>query len=86
MTASRICGSGAQAIASVAYAVHAVEPDFLVIGPIPAVPQALERVGWSIGDVQRVEINEAFAAIALAITREPEDFVKGIALAFEVMR
>ena len=37
------------------------------IGPVPAVRQALERAGWAIGDVERVEINEAFAAIALAV-------------------
>jgi acetyl-CoA C-acetyltransferase len=40
------------------------------IGPVPAMRQALERAGWKIGDVQRVEINEAFAAIALACLRE----------------
>ena len=32
--------------------------------------QALARAGWNVGDVQRVEINEAFAAIALACLRE----------------
>ena len=40
------------------------------IGPVVAVRQALERAGWKIGDVQRIEINEAFAAIALACLRE----------------
>ena len=48
------------------------------IGPVPAVKQALERAGWSIGDVERFEINEAFAAIALAVMRDlglPEDIV-----------
>ena len=40
------------------------------IGPVPAVRQALDRAGWKAGDVQRVEINEAFAAIALACLRE----------------
>jgi acetyl-CoA C-acetyltransferase len=42
----------------------------LGIGPVPAVRQALERAGWSVGDVDRVEINEAFAAIAIAAYRE----------------
>jgi len=37
---------------------------------VPAVRQALERAGWRIGDLQRVEINEAFAAIAAACTQE----------------
>jgi acetyl-CoA C-acetyltransferase len=54
----------------VAYGVAAVEPGYFGIGPVPAVRQALNRAGWSIGDVERVEINEAFAAIALACTRE----------------
>lgn len=54
----------------VAYGVGAVEPGFFGIGPVPAVRQALERAGWSVGDVERIEINEAFAAIALAVIRE----------------
>jgi len=52
------------------YGVAAVEPGFFGIGPVPAVRQALERAGWKIADLERVEINEAFAAIALACTRE----------------
>jgi acetyl-CoA C-acetyltransferase len=40
------------------------------IGPVPAVRQALDRAGWKISEVDRVEINEAFAAIALACLRE----------------
>jgi len=54
----------------VSYGVGAVEPGFFGLGPIPAVRQALDRAGWKIGDVQRIEINEAFAAIALACLRE----------------
>lgn len=54
----------------VAYGVGAVEPGFFGIGPVPAVRQALEHAGWSVGDVERIEINEAFAAIALAVIRE----------------
>ncbi|MEX0758635.1 MAG: acetyl-CoA C-acyltransferase [Tistlia sp.] len=54
----------------VSFGVGAVEPGMFGIGPVPAVRQALERAGWSIGDLERVEINEAFAAIALAVTRE----------------
>ena len=47
-------------------------------GPIPAVKQALVRAGWSNGDIERIEINEAFAAIALAVMQElglPPDIV-----------
>jgi acetyl-CoA C-acetyltransferase len=54
----------------VSYGVGAVEPGFFGRGPVPAVRQALQRAGWSVADVDRVEINEAFAAIALACLRE----------------
>ncbi len=54
----------------VAYGLGAVEPGMFGIGPVPAVRQALERAGWSLKDVDRVEINEAFAAIAIAVQRE----------------
>lgn len=54
----------------VSYGIGAVEPGLFGLGPIPAVKQALARAGWSVSDVGRVEINEAFAAIALACLRE----------------
>jgi len=54
----------------VSYGIGAVEPGFFGLGPVPAVRQALARAGWSAGDVERVEINEAFAAITLACLRE----------------
>lgn len=54
----------------VSYGVGAVEPGFFGLGPVPAVRQALQRAGWSASQVDRVEINEAFAAIALACLRE----------------
>src|SRR4030095_11708803 len=41
-------------------------------GPVPAVRRALQRAGWTIGDVERIEINEAFAAIVLSSVRELE--------------
>ena len=50
----------------VAYGIGAVEPGMFGLGPVPAVKQALERAGWKTGDIQRIEINEAFAAIAVA--------------------
>jgi acetyl-CoA C-acetyltransferase len=62
----------------VGYGIAAVEPGMFGLGPVPAVRQALARAGWSIGDVERVEINEAFAAIAIVVARElgfPEDIV-----------
>ena len=54
----------------VSYGVGAVEPGMFGLGPIPAVRQALERANWKISDIERIEINEAFAAIAIAVTRE----------------
>ena len=62
----------------VAQGVAAVEPGMFGIGPVPAVKLALERAGWKHSDIERIEINEAFAAIALACLREmglPEDIV-----------
>jgi acetyl-CoA C-acetyltransferase len=62
----------------VAQGVAAVEPGMFGLGPIPAVKLALERAGWKHTDIERIEINEAFAAIALACLREldlPEDIV-----------
>lgn len=62
----------------VAHGVAAVEPGLFGIGPVPAVKLALERAGWTHGDIERIEINEAFAAITLACLREmglPEDIV-----------
>lgn len=54
----------------VSYGLGAVEPGYFGLGPVPAVQQALARAGWSMGDVERIEINEAFAAIALVLIRE----------------
>ncbi|KMO39207.1 thiolase family protein [Methylobacterium aquaticum] len=62
----------------VAYGIGACEPGLFGLGPVPAVRQALERAGWSLGDVERVEINEAFAVVPLAVAKElglPEDIV-----------
>jgi acetyl-CoA C-acetyltransferase len=54
----------------VGYGIAAVEPGMFGLGPIPAVKLALARAGWTTSDVERVEINEAFAAIAIAVTQE----------------
>src|SRR4029077_10912542 len=55
----------------VAYAVAAVERGMSGLGPVPAVRQALARAGWTLGEVERVEIKEAFAAIVIAFPPEP---------------
>jgi acetyl-CoA C-acetyltransferase len=54
----------------VSYGIAAVEPGMFGLGPVPAVKQALQRAGWDIRSVERVEINEAFAAIAIVVARE----------------
>jgi len=62
----------------VAYGVAAVAPGMFGLGPVPAVKKALARAGWKLSDVERFEINEAFAAVPLAIAQElglPEDVI-----------
>ena len=54
----------------VSYGIGAVEPGMFGLGPVPAVKQALERAGWKTADIQRIEINEAFAAIAIAVAKD----------------
>jgi acetyl-CoA C-acetyltransferase len=62
----------------VSYGLGAVEPGMFGLGPVPAVHRALERAGWKLSHLDRVEINEAFAAVPLAVSRElglPQDIV-----------
>lgn len=62
----------------VSIGIGAVEPGLFGLGPIPAVAQALARAGWKTTDLERVEINEAFAAIAIVLTQQlglPDDIV-----------
>ena len=62
----------------VAYAVAAVEPGMFGLGPVPAMRKVLQRAGWTLGHVQRIEINEAFAAVPLAVAQHlglPADII-----------
>jgi acetyl-CoA acetyltransferase family protein len=54
----------------VAWGVAGVDPALMGIGPAPAARQALARAGLALGDIDLVEINEAFAAQYLAVERE----------------
>lgn len=60
-------------------AVAGVAPRIMGIGPVPASHKALRRVGLSIGDMDVIELNEAFASQALAVLRQlgvPDDTLK----------
>ncbi|MCH4247034.1 MAG: thiolase family protein [Acinetobacter populi] len=62
----------------VAHSVSAVEPNLFGIAPVPAIQQLLTRANWKLSDVDRFEINEAFASVPLACLRQlglPEDIV-----------
>jgi acetyl-CoA C-acetyltransferase len=47
--------------------VAGVEPGYFGLGPVPAIRQALAHAGWQLDQVDRFEVNEAFAAIALVV-------------------
>jgi acetyl-CoA C-acetyltransferase len=48
------------------YTQAAVEPKYLFYAPVKAIPKLLDKVGWSLADVDLIELNEAFAAQVLA--------------------
>ncbi len=52
------------------YAFAGVDPKIMGIGPVPAVKSLLEKTGLSVGDIDVWEVNEAFAAQALAVCRD----------------
>lgn len=56
----------------VSYAHAGVEPMYMGVGPTPAVRAALDRAGLNIGDLDVIELNEAFAAQAIAVMRDLE--------------
>lgn len=54
----------------VSFAVGGVAPEIMGIGPVAAVPKALKYAGLSLSDIDLIELNEAFAAQAVAVIRE----------------
>ncbi len=54
------------------YAVAGVEPRYMGIGPVEAIPEALKRAGLSLADIDLIELNEAFAAQSLAVVKLAE--------------
>ncbi|MGL4313121.1 MAG: acetyl-CoA C-acetyltransferase [Sphingomonas sp.] len=62
---------GAPILARIAsWASVGVDPSIMGIGPVPASRRALEKAGWTLGDLDLIEANEAFAAQALAVGKE----------------
>jgi acetyl-CoA acyltransferase len=54
----------------VGYATGGVRPEIMGMGPVVAVPKVLEQTGFTLGDIELFELNEAFAAQTLAVIRE----------------
>lgn len=52
------------------YSVAGVEPRIMGIGPVKAIPKALEKAGKKLKDIDQIELNEAFAAQSIAVLRE----------------
>ena len=60
----------------VAHAAHAHEPGLFTTAPVPAMRKVMAKAGWSVGDVDLFEVNEAFAVVAMIAARElgiPDD-------------
>jgi acetyl-CoA C-acetyltransferase len=54
----------------VSYAYHGTDPSIMGIGPVEAVKKALAKAGWTVGELNLIEANEAFAAQALSVQKE----------------
>ncbi len=71
MSAERAKALGLEPLARfVTFAVAGVEPDVMGVGPIKAVPKALDRAGLALKDMKLIEFNEAFASQVVAVVRE----------------
>src|SRR5436853_3741178 len=70
MSAEKARDLGIQPLARViTMAVAGVRPDIMGIGPVPAMPKALQRAGMQLSDIDIIELNEAFAAQNLAVIK-----------------
>jgi acetyl-CoA C-acetyltransferase len=71
MSADEAAKRGLKPLARIAsWANAGVEPEIMGTGPIPASRKALEKAGWSVGDLDLVESNEAFAAQSICVVRD----------------
>jgi len=69
-SAAEAAGRGIKPLAKiVSWATVGVDPKIMGTGPIPASKKALEKAGWSVGDLDLIEANEAFAAQACAVNQ-----------------
>jgi len=66
-----LAGAGVSPLARyVTTAAAGVHPDYMGIGPVPAMGKVLARTGWALGSLDLIELNEAFAAQAVAVADE----------------
>lgn len=71
MSADAVDRTGVRPLARyVGSAAAGVHPDYMGIGPVPAMNRALARAGWRVADLDLVEVNEAFAAQSVAVVDE----------------
>ena len=71
MSADDAANRGATGLGRIAgFATCGVDPSIMGIGPAPASRKALAKAGWSVGDLDLIEANEAFAAQALSVSQE----------------
>ncbi len=71
MSADEAKARGIEPLATIrSWAAAGVDPAVMGTGPIPASKKALEKAGWTVADLDRVESNEAFAAQSLCVLRE----------------
>lgn len=71
MSAEKAKALGLKPLAKIrAMAVAGCDPEYMGIGPVPAVTKVLKRAGMTIKDIDIIELNEAFAAQSLAVLRE----------------
>jgi acetyl-CoA C-acetyltransferase len=71
MTAEEAEKRGLEPLARIAsYATAGLDPTVMGVGPIYASRKALGKAGWSVGDLDLVEANEAFAAQACAVNKD----------------
>ena len=71
MMADEAEARGLQPIALIhGYDQSAQEPEWFTTAPVTAIKKTLDRVGWSVADVDLWEVNEAFAVVAMAALRE----------------